>query len=324
MNLDPRIERGAASLGGDWPQQFQSWRKLLVDCSRKPSKGLVHSLRVQTLRLMSGVDQWRRTQPAGAQANEVLRRWAKQAKKLRRVLSDVREIDVHLAKLAGLKASLAAPRGYQPRSNRLPLRQLEALRRTLKQERRSAQKRLAADIEGRLVRIDQVSAEVEPLLSRGLSLQQVPDRSLALFEMFHSIARQFPALDAACLHDFRKRIKSVRYQAELFARADAKVRKLAVALKAMQTATGEWHDWQVLGTLAARRFHDHTNDGGLGELLGTLAEESLERALATCERQIALNGPRESPADASPLRLVEKIPVKRAEAWGGSMAEYVA
>jgi CHAD domain-containing protein len=307
----------------DWAQQFQSWRKLLADCARKPSRGLVHGLRVRTLRLKSEMDQWRRTQPPAVQAHAALKHWAKQAKKLRRVLSEVREIDVHLAKLAGLKTSLASPRGYQLRSSRLPLRELETLRRALKEQRQSAAKRLSGAIESRLDRIEQVSREVESILLQAHSPEAGPEKG-AIYDSLRAVARQFPVLDVACLHDFRKRIKSVRYQAELFRNLDPGIRKLAVALKAMQAAAGEWHDWQSLAILAAGRLPDRARNGGLTELLNTLSEESLEKALATCERQIAPYGRPNNPSHAPSLQIVEKKPVQRADDGKHRWVEYVA
>lgn len=287
MNSGARIleSQKTHSAEPDWSQQFQNWRDLLAECRHKPSKRRVHALRVATLRLTAEVDHWREGHEAELPTHHAAKRWTRQAKKLRRALSEVRETDVHLGKLASLPNTLSAPAGYRARSSKLALRQLAALHSTLKQERRVAAKRLADDIETRLNRLQKASRAIELSIAIEFSAPILPANGVV--RMFRDVVRDFPVLDSSCLHDFRKRIKSVRYQAELFAHSDPQLQKLAVALKAMQGATGDWHDWCALAEVSARRFHHRTKNGGLTELLQTLTQESLQKALELCERQLA-------------------------------------
>ena len=54
-----------------------------------------------------------------------------------------------------------------------------------------------------------------------------------------------PLLHAENLHDFRKATKKARYVAEVG--AEGEQQRVAKALKRVQDAIGEWHDWVCLG-----------------------------------------------------------------------------
>jgi CHAD domain-containing protein len=289
MNSSPRAlgAKGVASDESGWHQQFVDWKGLLEECQRKPSRGRVHALRVATLRLEAEVEHAVGRQGDGQAASPVARRWTRQAEKLRRALSRVRETDVHLSKLDRLRPWLApSSLGYVPRSSRLTMQQIDALERSLNKERKEEAKRLTAEIEARSARLERASQAAEAELSTSLA----PDRGTgaeALHTMLGDVAARFPKLDADCLHDFRKSIKKVRYQAERFAQTDPEAKEIAVALKQMQDASGDWHDWHALAKIAERRFGSRSRRGRLGELLATLAGESLEKALEFCTGQMA-------------------------------------
>ena len=64
-------------------------------------------------------------------------------------------------------------------------------------------------------------------------------------EDFVRAADAMPLLDAENLHDFRKATKKARYVAESGAEGQA-YSSVAKALKRVQDAIGEWHDWLCL------------------------------------------------------------------------------
>jgi CHAD domain-containing protein len=64
-------------------------------------------------------------------------------------------------------------------------------------------------------------------------------------EDFVLAADAMPLLDAENLHDFRKMTKKARYVAES-ATEKGPYSSVAKALKRVQDAIGEWHDWQCL------------------------------------------------------------------------------
>jgi CHAD domain-containing protein len=265
---------------------FESWRTLLDECSRKPSRKHVHFLRVATLRLQAQLGHRRETRGAAHSAARAARRWNKHAEKLRDSLSAVREIDVFRDKLCVLRGTLEAPSGYSPRSSRACSRQIEELEAWLERGRKIAAKMLVADLKHRKERLESLSLELETTQAFGYSLLPVSSSS-DIFKMYGDAIAAFPNLDTDCLHDFRKRIKNVRYLAELFAKTDPQAAHLATALKAMQGAIGEWHDWQELAQLAARQLRKRHKGGVLTRLLETLSEESLQKALECCQTQNA-------------------------------------
>lgn len=313
----------APSATPNWPQQFQNWRNLLSECAHKPVKGRVHALRVATLRLVAEVDRWLRERGYECSPNRAAKHWNTQAAKLRRALSKVRETDVHLGQLEDLRRLFVDPAGYQPRSSQIYLRQIGQLQRALSRERRDAANRLTRKIEARRDRLHRASREIE---SHILTLHTAhPDVSArAVLDMLSQAASDFPKLDAQNLHDFRKRIKKVRYLAERVARADPQTKKLDTALKQMQAATGEWHDRHTLAKVAARALRDQSKFVELTELIKTLTEESLHRALDLCEHRIAqfaCDGSQKVRTTGAPS---EKVPDRRVLPWAGSEERHIA
>lgn len=325
MNSGPQALRfpDAISATSDWPQQFQNWRNLLSDCTNKPVKGCVHALRVATLRLVAEVDHWLRGRESEYSSNNAAKRWNKQAAKLRRALSKVRETDVHLAQLKDLRRLFVEPAGYRPRSSQLYLRQIGQLHRALSRKRRSAAKRFSVKIAARHDRLHRASQEVEAHL---LALHTArPDTSApSVLDMFNQAASEFPKLDAQNLHKFRKRIKNIRYLAEHVAGADLQTKKLAAALKQMQATAGQWHDWHVLAKVAARTLRSQSKSGRLTELIQTLTKESLDMAIDLCAHRIAefaCDGARKDRAVGVPR---EKMPVRSVLPRPGSGEKHIA
>jgi CHAD domain-containing protein len=74
------------------------------------------------------------------------------------------------------------------------------------------------------------------------SALRTPDE--VALEDFVRAADAMPLLHGENLHDFRKATKKARYVAEAGAEGDSSVAK---ALKRIQDAIGEWHDWLCLG-----------------------------------------------------------------------------
>ncbi len=260
--------------------RIEAWRQLLAQCGRKATRKRVHGMRVLTLRLQAELKHRLSDHELGDRNAQLGQRWGKQAEKLRQVLGPVREADVWLDKLAGLRAKLEKSGGYKPRSSRESAAQIEELEDKLKQKRRTWEKKLIAEIEDRKDKIEKLSnaldLDSEPLIGRC-----GPGGARQIGEQFTAIAAEFPTLDEKNLHLFRKNIKAVRYLAEIFAAGDLEAGRQAAQLKKMQSAIGEWHDWQ---DLAKEQRHSHKKHKELAELLEALTAESLEKALELCER----------------------------------------
>jgi CHAD domain-containing protein len=263
-------------------ERLDAWRRLLVRCGRKPTRKRVHALRVVTLRVLAELEHRIEEQGKGPESLAAAR-WIKLGEKLRQALSPVRETDVWLDKLTALRQSLGDTNGYSPRSNKACIRQIDELQEMLGAKRRQGEKELVAEIESRRERLEESSRQVEAAQSRSVGVAGPPLGDAGgpqIGEQFARVVKEFPLLDAGNLHEFRKSIKKVRYMAEIFAVRDAEAGRLVSSIRKMQSAIGEWHDWQDL----AKESHAHRKRGDLTELLETLAVESLEKALAVCER----------------------------------------
>lgn len=275
--------------------RIAAWRQLLDRCQRKPTRKRVHALRVVTLRLQAQLETELAELPRAARPAKAILAFSRQAEKLRKALGPVRELDVWIGKLRGLRARLAEPGVYVPRSTRACVRQLEQFESQLKQSRRPLEKKLIAAIEKRIdnlsVRADVIGADLAGhATSNGLNAAST------IRTRFAEIAKSFPAFDQENLHEFRKRIKLIRYIAELH-QGDAASAQIAAQMKKLQSAIGEWHDWQALAR-RVRRGCSRRNDAA--ELLEAIAAESLEAALTTSRsitsRLLAEDAPAPHPA----------------------------
>ena len=274
MNLGNRsIEAETTSIH----DRLSDWRQLLDRCGRKPTRKRVHALRVVTLRLLAELELDLAELPSASHQAQAILEFNKQGEKLRKALGPVRELDVWIGKLQGLRASHAQSGDYVPRSTRECVRQLERFESRLKERRRPLEKKLIAAIkkrEGEFAgAMEEVAAAVDGrVVDSGIhTASRIRDR-------FAAIARDFPAFNEENLHEFRKRIKMVRYLAEIH-QADSGCAQVATQMKKLQSAIGEWHDWQAL-VREIRRGRSKSEDAA--ELLETIAAESLESALTTC------------------------------------------
>ncbi|MDE3187308.1 MAG: CHAD domain-containing protein [Acidobacteriota bacterium] len=270
----------------EWRRQIEAWRELVEECPRKPTRGRVHALRVATLRLQADIPHWLAGCGQGDRCARAAKRWNRQAEKLRRALGPVRAVDVDLGRLGRLRDTLAGPDGGKLHSSRLCLRQIDQLERRFRQQRRAAQKELVVEMAERRRRLRRTSLALEMGLAP-LQLHAATASFATIREQLAALAAEFPELNEDNLHEFRMRIKGVRYLADLSAATDARAARQAAAMGRMQVAAGEWHDLKMLAKKAAHELGDHDERGGLVALLEELAAESLERALALCRRTMA-------------------------------------
>ena len=288
---------------------FRNWRQFLNDCAARPTRKRVHALRVTTMRLQSTIDSCLAGQSSDSSLRAVAKRWKKRAKRLRRRLSVVRSFDVHLINLARLRASLKAPSETHNQSARAGLRHLADFERQLKQDRRTAARKLALALRDRLDRLSRRSVEVEALLQ--------PTSASSAGSTFHSLIAELqtaiaaaPNLDAGSLHDFRKQIKKLRYVAEPLTEGDPHIAQFARALKVMQDAIGEWHDWQTLANASARASADSTKQGDITVLLEARVAESLHHAVRVCEcsrAQLIPHAAKDALSDNPPRKIPQSV-----------------
>jgi len=293
------------------------WRQLLARCGRKPTRKRVHALRVVTLRILAELEYQIEEQGKDGSGIIAATRWIKLGEKLRQVLGPVREADVWLDKIAGLRASLANTSGYSPRSNKFCIRQIDDLEDRLKAKRSQWEKDLVDEIASRRDKLEEAAQKIQlerHALDLGSDLQSTAG-ALKISEHFGHVVAKFASLDESNLHEFRKQIKKVRYMAEIFAANHPEAGRQATSIRKMQSAIGEWHDWQAL---AKREGHTHGRREELTELLETLAAESLEKALAVCDRATTNLLKGSSIASESLQPPAKRPPVRSAEPVGSS------
>lgn len=299
------------------PLPVEAWRKFLAQCARKPTRKSVHALRSLTLRLRVTLEHRleRDKEPAAAEA---LRRWKKQGKKLRRRLEPVRDADAYLARLAGLRASLAAAAGGPPSPRCLA--EIGELEKRLRQQRREDAAALKTALESRAKRLTRLSKRVEAALATEKAAAAGSEAKAAQ-RILAGLARELPQLSPANLHAYRRRMKPALYLAENSAAADPMAARMAAAFRKIHLAIGEWHDWQALGLEAGNVLAGLDQGGGLLPVLKSLEEKALRRALGLCRRSTApfladsaeqRPSPRRKPVAAAPP--ARQAGAKRAQA----------
>jgi CHAD domain-containing protein len=266
-------------------QQIVTWRKLLAQCARKPSRRSVHALRSLTLRLQVGIELALRKQVANSSATRTFQHWCKDGKKLRKALEPLRDADVHLARLASLRRTGGASEGEKQLSPRC-IREIGKLEDRLRRQRNAGIDKLRDTIDARGKRLNRLSKELEAALTPHTPSKAQSTAPEAL-RIFAELTGEYPHLDAENLHEYRKRLKQARYLVEISAAADPLAKRLAAAFRRIHYAAGEWHDWQELARKAGRVLSGHGKQDGLIPVLEALAEKALHRARGLCHRAAA-------------------------------------
>jgi CHAD domain-containing protein len=267
-------------------QQLETWRKLLAQCARKPSRRSVHALRSLTLRLHVGLQRSLPEHAADPAAARAFQQWSKLAKRLRKALEPVRDADVHLARLDSLRKIFGGASEGEKQLNPRCIREIGKLEDRLRQQRKEGMNKLMAAIDSRGKRLNRLSKELEAALAPQMPSKMHSTAPQAL-QLFAELTSEYPSLDAANLHDYRKRLKQVRYLAEISAAVDPQAKRLAAALRRIHNTAGEWHDWQELARKAGRVLSRHSKLYGLIPVLEALAANALHRALGQCRSTTA-------------------------------------
>jgi hypothetical protein len=197
MNLDSLRSHGHSGvpLQPEWQLQIEAWRDLLAQCARKPSRRRVHALRSLTLRLRVALE-YRLEQAPDATAARAFKRWNKEGRMLRRALEPVRDADVYLARLDGLRDSLGGAPDSRPKLSPHCLREMDKLEGRLEQRRQTGIDELMAVIDARGKRLRRLSKEMEVALAHRMSSRVLSTRQEAL-RIFGELAREFPHISQA-------------------------------------------------------------------------------------------------------------------------------
>jgi CHAD domain-containing protein len=224
-------------------------------CVHDANSAAVHRVRTSSRRLQAMLQAMLREAPAVVmqQVEQPARAMLRPLKQIRRAAGPVRDLDVHRRLLESWLGE-GEPKpddgndSPDPDSDANVLRaQAEKLDTWLKGERKHQAHGMQKQIRKQLQGLPQLRSTLWTAIAQippGTEWAQRSADAVAL-EDFVRAADAMPLLDAENLHDFRKATKKARYVAESGAQGQSHS-SVAKALKRIQDAIGEWHDWLCL------------------------------------------------------------------------------
>jgi CHAD domain-containing protein len=314
------------------------FNRVLDECLEAPKVEPVHQLRTGSRRVQAMVESICRE--AGRGRNTIgkpAKKWLRQLKALRRAAGPVRDMDVHrnlleknlqrfaateMVESAGPVVSKSAGESDPVLDQLAP--QARKLDAWLKQQRDAQAAVLEKQIKKRRETLSARQRDFLDALEQASSARKTRrNASMVALEDFVRVVDAMPRLDAANLHDFRKRTKKARYVAESAGEGE-NAQMIAKALKRVQDAIGDWHDWQCLTEEAATALKQDGFD--LTAWLKSRADRSLLDALNITERTSGpLLGEWMAGKQRPPVKnLVGKAPSRAIDAQGGDQPQTVA
>jgi CHAD domain-containing protein len=210
---------------------FSKLGKITCGTSSGASPEMVHDLRT-TARRIETLLSTHRLDEHGATA-----KLARQLAKLRRRAGKLRDIDVHIAALEGVRLENGA-------------RDKSLVHDHLSKLRSKAEAKLSRTLD------DEVSKGLVKRLKRAAQdlkdpAQGLPtnDHTQQALTKFKALVESSPQLTEKTLHDFRIDCKRIRYLAEMSGET-RQAERVVSELKNIQDAIGEWHDWLTLTEVA--------------------------------------------------------------------------
>jgi CHAD domain-containing protein len=211
-------------------------------CVRDADPDAVHRLRTGSRRLQAMLEARLRENTTFA-LDQPARAWLKQLKQVRQAAGTVRDLDVQSKLLERWLGKQAAPGSDAHALNE----QAGILDDWLKSERKHLARAMQKQIRKRQQGLEGCQGEVMAAIGSVPQDKVRATRSadaMALEEFVRAVDAM-PLLDAENLHEFRKATKKARYIAESAAEGED-YSSVAKALKRVQDAIGEWHDWLCL------------------------------------------------------------------------------
>jgi CHAD domain-containing protein len=278
---------------------------LLDECLQAPKVETVHQVRTGSRRVQAMVESICRE--AGGRRNTIrkpAKKWLRQVKALRRAAGPVRDMDVHrklleknLLRIASqlqngtvtdpevVEGGGAVVSNQATESDPIVAQlapQAGKLDAWLKQRRDAHCGVLEKQIKKRRERLSARQTDFLQALEQASGTRKTARNAAMLaLEDFVRVIDSMPRLDAANLHDFRKRTKKARYVAESAGEGE-NARTIAKTLKSVQDAIGDWHDWHCLTDESVTALKQ---DGfGLTAWLTSRADRALLDALNITER----------------------------------------
>jgi CHAD domain-containing protein len=247
-------------------------RENLVRCASDPDVDAVHRARTGARRIEAALEAAMRdaVHPEGDEARDgfdalmkAIGSWQRLLKKVRRAAGPVRDLDVQRKLLKKLVPGMEAEGSRSARGDRRDdarenarVRQARELDDALRDERQELAVPLKKNAAKWAARLDACFAAYAAAQHSGLRRRRRRDAARSALDAFARLSSQMRQLDAGNLHDFRKGAKQARYMAEAGG-DDEYAGIVGSALKKLQDAIGDWHDWLMLGEEAHRVLGGH-------------------------------------------------------------------
>jgi CHAD domain-containing protein len=211
---------------GQVRKPIREMRKSLRDMSDNPPQKAVHNLRTRSRRLEAI------STALSAPDTRKTRKLLKSLKPLRKAAGEVRDMDVLQDKVRWLLR----------RSRNQSFARLLAHLQSVREE--SAQK-LVKDFSNGKKTVRRKLKRFSKLVEK--QLDEIPPNSGQLQFIFDELSH-WPRLSAGNLHEFRIKIKELRYMMQLMANANTAFMR---ALENTKVRIGVWHDWEELHRISA-------------------------------------------------------------------------
>jgi CHAD domain-containing protein len=249
----------------------EAFNAAVTQCVANAAPEAVHVLRTGSRRLQAMLEAMLR-EDAAVSLQQPAKGWLRQLKQVRRAAGAVRDLDVHRKLLEHWIANENSP--------------LEKQAGMLDAWLKSRRKHLASDMQKKIGKRQQeleqrqaaFLAALDSVSPDSVRVPRSPD-AVAL-EQFVRAADAMPLLDAENLHDFRKATKKARYVAESDS-VGHEYSSVAKALKRVQDAIGDWHDWVCLSEEAGAALGK--GDAELTASLGREVDRHFSAALRTTQ-----------------------------------------
>lgn len=215
---------------------IQTLSQSLQDESSWSSPEEVHKLRTRSRRFEAAA------KVAKLDRSKSGRRLLKQIARIRKKAGKVRDMDVHALSVAALTSQTQDECSIQL-LEQISLRRHKAAQR-LSRLTAKHHKQLHEELEQRLTRFqgDNTAQRIQP-------------HTANIVQQLSTDLAKWPQLTTANLHDFRLKVKELRYILQLDPKSDPALLKI---LGDVKDAIGTWHDWSELLTIAAK-VHAHSS-----------------------------------------------------------------
>jgi CHAD domain-containing protein len=238
------------------PGLADAFNAALAQAVEDADPAAVHRVRTGSRRLQATLEATlREGGPAADGLDRPARAWLRELKQIRRAAGVVRDLDVQrkileqwVGKQAPARDAEEGSAELSPLAVQAEMKQAEVLDAWLKGERKHLAHGMQKQIRKRQHRLAKGQYEFFDAMARlPLAGAKAPRSADAVaLENFVRACDAMPLLHMENLHDFRKATKKARYVAEMGAEGQ-RHSGVAKALKRVQDAIGEWHDWLCLG-----------------------------------------------------------------------------